>query len=169
MAKNLFKRYMPTPEKILANKYLRIFGKLLHNPNLWHFNRHSVATAVSIGLFIAYIPFPGHMLLAAFVAILLRANLAVSVALVWVVNPITMFPMFGFAYSIGAFMLGVTLQELSFSTFAVLQEIWQPLILGCFLCGAFLSAAGNVLVRLFWRYIVVKNWRKRQLGRRVRA
>ncbi|MGD9591168.1 MAG: DUF2062 domain-containing protein [Candidatus Berkiella sp.] len=169
MAKNLIKRYMPSPEKIHANKFLRIFGKLLHNSNLWHLNRNSVATAVSIGLFITYIPFPGHMPLAALAAILLRANLPISVALVWVVNPLTMIPMFGFAYGVGAALLGVTLQDLNFSTFAVLQEVWQPFLLGCLLCGGFLSVAGNVIVRLFWRYSVIRNWRARQTRRNVSA
>ena len=35
-----------------------IFGKLIYNPNLWHFNRHSVAKAFSVGLFFAWIPVP---------------------------------------------------------------------------------------------------------------
>lgn len=169
MAKNLIKKYIPSPEKIQANKFLRIFGKLLYSPNLWHLNRNSVATAVSIGLFITYIPFPGHMVLAALAAILLRANLPISVALVWVVNPLTMIPMFGFAYGVGAALLGVTLQEMSLSTFAVLGEIWQPFLLGCLLCGGFLSVAGNVTIRLLWRYTVVRNWRARQDRRGVSA
>ncbi len=166
MAKNLIKKYIPSPDKIQANKYLRIFGKLLHNPNLWHLNRNSVAKAASIGLFITYIPFPGHMILASFMAILLRANLPISVALVWVINPLTIIPMFGFAYTLGALMLGVTLQDLNFASITVLQDVWQPFLLGCFLCGTFLAAAGNLLVRVLWRYSVAKNWRRRQESRK---
>ncbi|MBS0287865.1 MAG: DUF2062 domain-containing protein [Proteobacteria bacterium] len=167
MAKDFIKRYLPTPEKVQANKYLRVFGKLIHNPNLWHLNRNSVAKAVSIGLFITYIPFPGHMILAAFMAILLRANLPISMALVWVVNPLTMIPMFGFAYTVGALLLGIGIEDLNFDSVAVIQDIWQPFLLGCLLCGAFLSIAGNALVRLLWRYSVIKNWRQRQARRRL--
>lgn len=165
MAKNFIKRFMPDPKKIQSNKYLKIFGKFLYDQNLWRLNRHCVATAFSIGLFITYIPFPGHMVLAAFMAILLRANLPISVAMVWVVNPITMIPMFGFAYSVGATILGVAFADLDFSSFAVIKEIWQPFLLGCFLCGAALAFAGNIFVRFFWRYSVARNWRLRQIRR----
>ncbi len=169
MAKHFIKRYLPDPQKIQNNKFLRIFGKLLHSPNLWHLNRQSVATAFSIGLFITFIPFPGHMPMAALMAILFRANLPISVALVWVVNPLTIIPMFGFAYTLGAFLLGIALQDLDFKSLTVFLEIWQPMLLGCLLCGTFLATASNVLVRLLWRYSVVKNWRKRQLRRSVQA
>lgn len=165
MAKNLIKRFMPDPKKIQNNKYLSIFGKFLHDQNLWHLNRYCVATAVSIGLFISYVPFPGHMVLAAMIAILLRANLPISVALVWVVNPITMLPMFGFAYAVGATILGVAFEDLNFSSFAVLKEVWQPFLLGCFLCGTGLAILGNIFVRSFWRYSVARNWRLRQQRR----
>ncbi|MBI2790480.1 MAG: DUF2062 domain-containing protein [Gammaproteobacteria bacterium] len=167
MAKQVIKRFLPDPKKIQNNKFLKIFGKLLYSPNLWHLNRQSVATAFSIGLFITYIPFPGHMLLAALMSIIFRANLPISVALVWVVNPFTIIPMFGFATTLGAFLLGIALQDLSFNSFAVFQEVWQPFLLGCFICGSLLALAGNVCVRMFWRYTVAKNWRARQLRRSI--
>ena len=46
------------------------------------------------------------MLLAALIAIWLKVNLPLSVALVWVSNPITMGPMFYFAYKLGALLMG---------------------------------------------------------------
>ncbi|MBS0289449.1 MAG: DUF2062 domain-containing protein [Proteobacteria bacterium] len=166
MAKQFIKRFLPDPQIIQQSKYLRIFGKRLYNPGLWHFNRNSVATAFSIGLFITYIPFPGHMILAALIAILFRANLPLSIALVWVVNPLTMIPMFAFAYGIGALLMGLPLQDLNFESWKTLLEgSWQPFLLGCLLCGAFLATTSNIFVRLFWRYSVAKNWRKRQLRR----
>lgn len=94
MPRRLFKRYMPTPDSIKGNKSLRFLGKLIHDPNLWHLNRHSVARAMAIGLFWAMIPMPMQMLAAAAVAIPLRANLPISIGLVWLTNPITMPPIF---------------------------------------------------------------------------
>lgn len=167
MAKKHFQRFLPHPKTIRENKYLKIFGKTLHSPNLWLLNRYSVATAFSIGLFVAYIPLPGHMILAALLAILLRANLPVSMVLIWIVNPLTMIPIFGFGLTVGAKTLGVQLNNLHFHSlsFSMLNEIWQPLFVGCILCGTVLAILGNIFVRLFWRYSVVKSWQKRRARR----
>lgn len=167
MAKKLIKRFLPAPHTLQNNRYLKILGKWASDPNLWFLNRHSVASAVSIGLFVGYIPLPGHMILAAIVAILLRANIAVAIAMCWVVNPLTMIPMFGFAYAIGAGFLGYSFQELDFHSWHVILDVWQPLSLGCFICGTVLAVAGNLLVRLYWRYAVIKSWEERQARRSI--
>jgi len=75
MAKKFIKRYLPDPKKIRNNKNLKIFGKLINDPNLWHLNRYSVSAAFSVGLFIAFVPVPFQMALAAAIAILVRSNL----------------------------------------------------------------------------------------------
>jgi uncharacterized protein len=45
-----------------------------------------------------YMPPIGQMFMAAAAAIVLRVNLPISVALVWITNPLTIPPMFYFAY-----------------------------------------------------------------------
>ncbi|HRE32671.1 MAG TPA: DUF2062 domain-containing protein, partial [Candidatus Berkiella sp.] len=71
MPKKWLQQILPTTDKIKRIPQLRYFGNFIHNPNFWHLNRYSVSTAVSIGIFISFMPFPGHMLMAAFIAILL--------------------------------------------------------------------------------------------------
>lgn len=159
----ILQRFMPNAEQIKKNKILKIFGKLIDNPHLWHINRRSVAKAFSIGLFITYMPFLGHMFLAAFCAIVFRANLPIALALVWVINPLTMIPMFTVAYMVGALVLGQSLDGLDFSSLSVLQEMWQPFVLGCLICGAILAVISQVLIRLGWRYHIVMKWKKRKL------
>lgn len=167
MAKKLIKRILPDPHKLRNNRSLKLLGKWATDPNLWYLNRYSVAAAASIGLFVGYIPLPGHMIVAAIVAILLRANLPVAVAMCWVVNPLTMIPMFGFAYALGAKLLGYSFQDLDFTSWQVIFDVWQPLTLGCFICGATLAIAGNLLVRVYWRYAVAKSWEERQARRNI--
>ena len=80
-------------------------GKWLQNPEIWHFHRRSVAGAAFIGLFVSFLPIPMHMLIAAAIAIATRCNLPLAVGLVWVNNPLTMGPLYFFAYKLGAWLM----------------------------------------------------------------
>jgi uncharacterized protein (DUF2062 family) len=136
-------------------------GTLLHDPNLWHLNRRTVSGAFAIGLFVAWIPVPFQMVLAALAAILVRVNLPISAILVWISNPFTLFPMFYFAYRVGATMMGVqTLPfafELSFDWLVTeLVRVWRPFLLGCFLMGCLSALAGYATVRTLWRLYVLR-------------
>ena len=135
MPRRLFKRYMPDPTSIREHKSLRFFGKLLHDPNLWHLNRHSVARAMGVGLFAALIPMPAQMLLAAALAIPVRGNLPIAVSLVWLTNPLTMPPVFFVTYMTGAWLMQVPPRslpdELTFEWITdQLATVWQPFLRG---------------------------------------
>ena len=166
MAKKLIKQYLPDPRKISENKYLQIFGKWLHIPNLWLLNRYSVATAFSIGLFSGYLPIPGHMVAAAFLAILFRANLPLSVLLVWYSNPFTIPPQFYLAYKLGAWILQIPHKPFHFEIsmewlMSELHTFAIPLFLGSLILGLVLAIIGNISIRLFWRYSVSRDWKNR--------
>lgn len=90
MPRKLIKRFMPDHEVIKRQKALKVFGNVLCNPNLWCLNRRSAAGAFAVGLFMAFVPLPSQMIMSAGLAVLLGVNLPLSVALVWVSNPITM-------------------------------------------------------------------------------
>lgn len=164
--KKLLKRFMPDHRKIREHKYLQCFGKLLHNPALWHMNRHSVAKGFAVGLFFAWVPVPFQMVLAAGAAILFHANLPLSVVLVWITNPVTIPPMFYGAYKVGAMLLGEQVQhfEMELSIEWVKQEmllIWEPFLLGCFVVAVVSSLVGYSGIQIAWRWMVVSRWRKR--------
>lgn len=167
MPRKFLQKFMPDRHAIINNKTLRIFGKVLHEPNLWHMNRRSVAGAFAVGLFFAWWPVPFQMALAAGGAILLRSNLPLSVSLVWVTNPFTMPPMFYFAYVVGAWLLGVPEAhftiELSFEWLLNgMQAIWKPFLTGCLILGIISSAAGYFCISFIWTYTVLKKRNKKK-------
>lgn len=164
--KKFFKRSLPHVSEVKSHPKLQFFGDLLHDPNLWHLNRHSLAGGMAVGLFIAFIPMPMQMLLAAAIAILLRVNLPVSISLVWVTNPITIPPLFYFAYMLGTVLLGIPTEQIEFSfsqewLFYMLGNFWQPLLLGSFILGFFSALSGYLFIHLLWRLQVTRLWRNR--------
>jgi uncharacterized protein (DUF2062 family) len=164
MSRKLFKRFLPDHRKIIQHKSLHIFGKQLHNPNLWHLNRYSVATAFSVGLFCAFIPIPFQMVLAASIALVVKANLPLSIALVWLTNPITIPPIFYFCYYVGTRLLRSPLEtfqfELSFKW--IMGKIGFPFLLGSLVCAIVFAVLGNICIRLIWRYSVIQAYKRRQ-------
>lgn len=173
MPRKLLRRWLPTDQTFKEHKRLRWLGDLLHDPNIWHLNRRSVAGAVSVGLFMAWVPVPIQMWIAAFVAIVIRVNLPISVLGVWITNPVTIPPMFLFAAQLGAWILGrqLTVQEFNFSwdwLTAQADVFWEPLLLGCGVLAVTGAVFGNLLVRLLWRLHVIRSWQERR-QRRLRA
>ncbi len=170
MPKRLLKRFMPHAHHVKNHKHLRLFGKLIHDPNLWHLNRYSVSRAFAIGFFTMFLPLPFQMIVAAGLAIIGRANLPLSVALVWISNPFTMPAMFYFAYKVGTLILQVPAAPpnggISFAwVLERIANIWPPLLLGSLVCAITSAGLGYLIIRLFWRYRIISHWRARQLRR----
>ncbi len=171
MPKKLIQRLVPGMNSIREHKSLHLFGDLLHDPNLWHLNRRSVAGAFAVGLFTAFIPVPGQMLIAAALAIFFRVNLPLSVMLVLITNPITIPPLYYLAYKVGNAILGNVPGtfnfELSFDWLVNgLIPVWKPFLLGCFVLGALAALIGYSAIRLYWRMYVLRNRERRRLRKR---
>jgi len=163
---------MPNPRTILGNRYLSVFGTLLHDPNLWHLNRRSAAGAFGVGLFMMYMPPIGQMLMAAAAAIALRVNLPISVALVWITNPLTTPPMFYFAYLVGCAILGAPAVGFSLEFWADWRNwaaVLAPLGLGMLVCAIVCSAAGYLGVQALWRWNLAREIRRRKARYRAMA
>lgn len=167
MPRKFFKKISPDPKKIKENRFLSIFGDWLHEPQLWHLNRYSASVAIAIGLFCAFIPVPFQMVIAAALAIALSANLPLSVATCWVTNPLTIPPMFYFAYKVGAWTLGTPESPFAFELSMEWLEselglIWKPFLLGCLICATASAVLGYFTIKMAWRYHVVMAWRARK-------
>ncbi|WOJ94224.1 DUF2062 domain-containing protein [Congregibacter variabilis] len=161
---------MPSPAKLRKHGALDIFGEWVYASNLWHLNRYSASMAFFVGLFLAFIPVPGQMLLAALGAVMLRCNLPISVGLVWITNPLTVPAIFYLAYQVGALIIDVPLKEVEFALSIQwlqeeLQRVWRPLLAGCLLCGLFFGSLGYFVVNVLWRIRVARQWKKRKKRR----
>jgi len=168
MPKRLFRKYLPSPDRIRENKSLSFLGTVLADPNLWHINRHSLAGAAFIGVFSAFLPIPTQMMVAGILAVRFKCNLPLSVLLVWITNPLTIAPVFYFTYRIGAWMLGMPAHVPDQVTVAWLVEQLAPLWLGSVLTGLLLGLASWGVIKLIWRMSVVRKWQQRAEERRAR-
>ncbi len=159
-------------DKVRAQWYLSPFDHLLQDPNLWGIRRRTIVPAFSLGLFVAMLPFPGHMVTAALLALALRINIPVAIISTWVINPLTIGPAYYLAYEVGSTLLRRTPRPFEFElSYAWLIDgfvtVWQPLLLGCVLLGAILSLVGFVALDLLWR-ASIWDYLKRRRARRLK-
>ena len=174
MARKVLKRWIPSASKIRAMPSLQFLGALIQDPNLFHLNRHSVSVAVFVGIFVAFLPIFGQMPVAAVLAFVLRANLPISVVLIWITNPFTIPPIFYLTYEIGRWILQtppLTFSvELSWAWFTgEFLQIWKPLLLGSVLTGIVFACFGYLTMQAFWHWHVMHNWEKRKQRQFLKA
>lgn len=169
MPKRLFRKYLPSADRLQTHRSLKFLDTVLSDPNLWYINRHSMAGAAFIGVFTGLLPIPMQMLVAGTLAVRFRCNLPLSVVLVWLSNPLTYVPIFYFTYRVGAWVLGVPASPPDPVTVAWFLEQLVPLWVGSLLCASLAGAACYLAVRLFWRLAVVRSWNLRARLRRRRA
>lgn len=100
------KAWLPTPQSIQDNRWLRWMGPALHHPRLWHFSRKGIAMGLALGIFFGFLVPVAQMPLAAGAAIAMRANLPMAVASTLVTNPVTFGPVYYGAYHLGKAILG---------------------------------------------------------------
>jgi len=150
----------------LTNAFLR--------RELWYFNRRTVAAAALIGLFVAMIPLPLQMFIAASGALLFGANLPVSVLLVWLSNPITILPISWLSLCTGCWLLKKDIQvyeQLIFQPWhwdtlpTLLSAAWLPLLAGSMVTGLLLGLTGYYLTHYFWRAYTLQRWKERKIYR----
>jgi len=170
------KSHIPTRETIHQNRLLRPFAHHLGRPNLWRLNHRSVPRAVALGLGIGVIiPFM-HMVVAALLAVPVRANIAIAAAVTLVVNPLTIPPLYWAAYHIGrwelrrgndvdpAAMAQVTGEVARFLFW--MHHASGPIALGILTIAASAALIGYVASAFFWKRWITSKYRARRSIRR---
>ena len=147
------------------------FRHMLHDPRLWGVRRRWVVPAFAIGLFISFMPFPGHTLMGALAALALRVNIPVAAVSTWVSNPATMIIMYPAAYQVGRAVLDTPPRDVSFNVSwewvgSTLVHIWQPMLLGSVLLGAATAVVGYVTLDIVWRLSIANYKTRKRAGRK---
>ncbi len=166
-----YRKYLPTREQLRNTRGLKFLGDVIHEPNLWHFNRYSLSLAFLIGGICCFLPMPFQTIPCVILCVWLRCNIPVSVAVVWLSNPITMGPMMVFAYKVGAGIMDVERNPSPLDPtlewfMGQLGEIWQPLILGALVCGITFGTTGFLAIRLYYRWRITRYKRRKREKRR---
>lgn len=150
---------------------MRPFRLLLEHPVYWSLNRRNVARAFALGLFIAWVPLPIHLLLAAALALALRLNVPAAIMGTFFSNPLTIVPLYVFAYWLGCSLLGVHAGRLHFDMSwswlsTGLLPVWKPFLLGCLVMGILTAIVGYVLLAGMWHLGLVLKYHERKGARR---
>jgi uncharacterized protein (DUF2062 family) len=170
MPRRFFRRFAFKRHHVSEQWFMSPFRHLLHDHRLWGIRRRTVVPAFSIGLLIAFLPTPGHTVIAILLALAFRVNIPVAALSTWVSNPLTMGPMYYFAYRLGRRLLHTPLQEFQFEmswnwvthTFVT---IWQPMLLGCIILGIAAAAVGYITLDLLWRSSIADYKNRKRLKR----
>ena len=160
MPREFLKRIMPAPHALLDRWYLRLFGSRLADPRLWSLQRRGVTGAFGAGLAICFVPLPVHLPLATLIAIVWGLNVPVILATVFVVNPLTMVPIYYAAYRFGCLLTGTPARHFGFRlSWDWLQHglgpMWKPFLIGCLASAIVCGSAGRLVLELVWRWSVM--------------
>jgi uncharacterized protein (DUF2062 family) len=156
MPRRFFRKFAFKRHELSKRWFMAPFRRLMNDHRLWSIRRKTVVPAFAVGLFVSFLPFPGHIITAVLSAVALRINIPVAALSTFACNPLTVGPMYYVAYLFGAALLGVPEQPFEFEfsldwvthTFVTL---WQPLLLGCVILGAILALLGYVILDRVWR------------------
>lgn len=181
------RRWLPAPETLQANRWLRWLGPALHHPRLWHMNRRGLALGMALGFFFGLLVPLAQIPLSAAAAVLLRANVPAAVASTLVTNPLTFGPIYYAAWQVGDAILGTPENAPPAAATTTAQEPldeaadegwWQaaarrvmgvgkPLMLGLAILATAFGIATYVLVSMAWKLSVLwKRHRRRQAAGR---
>ncbi len=166
---------MPSRESLEENRFIRPVAHRVLAPALWRFTRRSVPRGVALGLLVGiFLMIPGLQIAgAAMLALPVRANVPIAVAMTFLSNPATTPFILGLSYYIGRVMLGrsgdlsafnaLLEQHASVSQWAawLLGDTALVIIFGLAVVSIVAAAAGYIFAVWVWRERMGRKWRHR--------
>ncbi len=86
-------RHMPTRETFERSRWLRPIAHRVLRPELWRFHRRSVPRGVALGMVVGILVPVAQTLVAALLALPVRANVPVAAVTTLLTNPLTTPPL----------------------------------------------------------------------------
>ena len=184
MARQIFRKFLPTRSAIENNRVLRLFGLSLIHGRFWTLNRHSVAFGVATGFGFAFIAAPIQVLGATLTAMLGRGNVPLAMTATWLSNPLTWGPCFWAAYEVGLWFTpaerieGFTELREQAMQGGIFGGAWElvkfigsnlhalyPMYVGGIILGGIVAVITYFAIILMWRWTVTRRWYKRHAER----
>lgn len=183
-----FRRFLPAPESLCNNRWLRWLGPALLHPRLWRVRRRSLALGMALGFFFGLLVPLAQIPLSAAAAVALRANVPAAVASTLVTNPLTFGPLYYAAWRIGHTILdgpvaaaghpygGHPPADVAASNASAppdegfwagverrVKAVGKPLLLGLAIMASVMGVLTYAGVSLAWRIAVLRKRRARLL------
>lgn len=134
-------------------------------------NRKTITRGIAIGLFWGFIPMPFQMAGVLLVTSVMRFNVPVAIAMVWLSNPLTMPAMYYVEYLTGNLILGydgVSEVELTMGWF---QNHWDDIVVPLYTGTAFYSIVMSPIiasiVNLLWIKSVKREKQEKSTRRKI--
>jgi uncharacterized protein (DUF2062 family) len=172
--------HVPTREKLERNRFLRPFAHRLLHSELWRMTRRSVPRGVALGLFVGVMIPLAHFVVAAFLAVFVRANIPAALLATFVGFPVVYVFIVAFAYRVGEWLLhldaSTTIQPISETMQATETDHLLQRLTGAGLETAFgllviatvLATVGYLATSFGWRHWIAGKRRRRLAEARLR-
>jgi uncharacterized protein (DUF2062 family) len=171
----------PLPRRSNVHKYpvLKWFSATAYKRSyLWSFKGDAIKPALFWGMVVSFSPLVGfQMLIVFFLALLVRANLPLIVALQWISNPFTMGPIYFADYKIGRILLELAGYKVKknpllspdydwahfkFKDLLELLDTFPPMFLGGSVLGVFFG-----VVSVFFYKMLAKSFQSPQINSKL--
>ncbi len=176
-------RHVPSREQLEQNRWVRPFAHHVLRPELWRLTRRSVPRGVALGLFVGVMIPLAHFVVAAFIAVFIRANIPAAMLATFVGFPVIYVGLVALACRIGGLLLRVDAITASEPITEAIDnstvQHWlhrgmhlarwlegkgPSVILGLFVIATVFALVGYFGSSLFWRWWIGRKRRQRTAG-----